>query len=218
MSDLFASAVRVNGYPVISKQEFYQNQYLKKPRPVATLTDDMRGGYWVHNPDKSGWFVSPGGNPYFRYDAAGITQLNHKKTPIPAGDWLTECESAYFKQIYELEPTLDKLTEKNIAICFGAVGDWDNQNLDELFQSSLYAAIDENTALEMSKLQSIQEGVQKQASAAGQDCPTIQEIIAAIFKAKGRLRTWKDMKFSVLGRDFRLSQDDFTDIAAIRMA
>ena len=103
MSDLFASAVRMNGYPVISKQEFYQNQYLKKPRPVATLTDDMRGGYWVHNPDKSGWFVSPGGNPYFRYDAAGITQLNHKKTPIPAGDWLTECESAYFKQIYELE-------------------------------------------------------------------------------------------------------------------
>ena len=90
--------------------------------------------------------------------------------------------------------------------------------MDELFQSSLYAAIDENTALEMSKLQSIQEGVQKQASAAGQDCPTIQEIIAAIFKAKGRLRTWKDMKFSVLGRDFRLSQDDFTDIAAIRMA
>ena len=42
MSDLFASAVRVNGYPVISKQEFYQKNYLKSPRPVATLTDDMR--------------------------------------------------------------------------------------------------------------------------------------------------------------------------------
>lgn len=218
MSDLFALAVRVNGYPVISKQEFYQKQYLKKPRPVATLTDDTRGGYWVHNPDKSGWFVSPGGNPYFQYDAAGITQLNHKKTPIPTGDWLTECETAYFKQIYELEPMLEKLTEKNIAICFGAVGDWDNQDLDKLFQSSLYAAIDENTALEMSKLQSIHEGVQKQASDAGQDCPSIQDIIAAIFKAKGRLRTWKDMKFSILGRDFRLSQDDFTDIAAIHMA
>lgn len=218
MSKTIATAVRVDGYPVISKQDFYQKNYLKRPRPVATLTDDTRGGYWVHNPDKSGWFVSPRGNRYFQYDAAGLTCLNHTKTAIPADDWLTACETAYFNQVYEMEPALTQLSQKNIAICFGAVGDWSNQDLNSLFQSSLYAAIDENTALEMSKLQNIQEGVQKQAADAGQDCPSIQNIIAAIFKARGRARSWKNLKISILGRDFHLSQDDFTDIAAIHMA